>query len=334
MPRLALKANLLSRFEGAMKLSGWNLLYLTKDSHPARYRVFKDGRGELVRVYIWNISHGGGERRSKYEYRIQITGFARFEPEPNGRTLILGWWEDAGVFAGWDYRQHLGELGKSPSMQVSESALRNALLFGFAPYKRQNGETAIAFRPDFAGTYVEFLEELHDSGSIPEEERVLDKLSNDPEDVSENDIDVAVGETRKYAIMSTKRALRANDFSRRVLGVYQYRCAMCQTQLQLIDGAHIVPVEHSGSDQTSNGIALCALHHRAYDSSLVTFDQDFNVLINEPIVEKLKTSELAGGLDAFVENLRPMISIPTDKKDQPRPEYVTEANKLRGWISV
>ncbi|WP_157140189.1 HNH endonuclease [Roseibium aggregatum] len=306
------------------------MLYLTKGKHPARYSVFKDGRGGIVRVYIWNITHGGAGRK-KEEYRIQVTGFDKFEPEPKGRTLILGWWEDVGVFAGWDYRHHTGKLGGSPSMQVSEEALRKALLSGFSPYINQKGETAIAFRPDFAGTYVEFLESLHDSGAIPKEAQLLDKLSEDPDDVSDADIDSEIDAKRKFAVHAAKRALRANDFSRRVLGAYQHRCAMCDMQLRLIDGAHIVPVEHSGNDQTSNGIALCALHHRAYDRSLVTFDPDFKVHVNEGLVKRLDAEDRAGGLKDFRDRLRPIINLPPDKKDRPKSLFVARANSLRGW---
>lgn len=331
MARLSKKV-LLARFEEAIRLSGWNLLYLTQGSHPARYQVFREGRGGTVRVYIWNISHGGGGRKAE-EYRIQITGIDQaFEPEPNGRTLILGYWDDVGVFAGWDYRHHTGELGGSPSMQVSERALRGALLSGFAPYVNQNGETAIAFRPDFAGTYVEFQVPLHDSGAVPAEADLLGKLSEDPDSVSDKEIDTDVSEKRKYALIATKRALRAIDFARRVLGAYEHQCAMCGIQLRLVDGAHILPVTHPNStDQTRNGVALCALHHRAYDHSFVTFDLAYKVHINEPMVKKHRDEDRAGGLTNFTANLRPMIVVPADKKDRPGKGFVSEANKLRGW---
>lgn len=331
MPRLTRKADLLSRFEEAIRLSGWNVLYLTHGDHPARYKLYKDGRGFTVRVYMWNISHGGAGRSSK-EYRIQVTGFTKFEPEPSGLTLILGWWEDVGVFAGWDYRHHTGILGGSPSMQISEDALRQAMLSGFAPYVNQKGETAIAFRPDFASTYIQFLEALHDSGAIPAEAELLGKLSEDPDDVSDEDIDDEINEKRKYAVIETKKALRANDFSRRVLGAYSHRCAMCDTQLKLIDGAHILPVGHEDStDTTNNGIALCALHHRAYDRGLVTFDTKYSVHLNTTLVRRLKDEDRAGGLKTFSDNLKPLINVPPDKKDRPAMKFVNAANTLRNW---
>jgi putative restriction endonuclease len=325
------KMGLLKRFEEAVRLGGWSLLYVAGKSHPSHYQVYREDRSYRVKVYIWNITHGGATRAAD-EYRIQITGIDTFQPEPNSRNLILGWWEDVSVFAGWDIRQHSGILGASPSMQVSEGALRQALLSGFAPYANRRGETAIAFRPDFVCTYIEFLEQIHDSGKVPAEASLLTKLSEDPDEVDDEEIEEEVSEKRKFAVLSTKRAMRALDFGRRVLSAYEHKCAVCGVQLRLIDGAHILPAAHQDStDQTTNGVALCALHHRAYDRGLVTFDDKFKVHINEPMVKTLVDDDRAEGLTTFRKALRPIILIPADKKDRPATKFVDKANRLRGW---
>lgn len=332
MARLTRKADLLARFEEAVRLSGYSLLYLSSTGeYPAIYRVYRDRWSKTVRVYIWNISHGGGSKRSATEYRIQITGVDHFYVSTQDQTLILGWWEDVGAFAGWDVRQHLGSLGSSPSMQVGEGALRSALLTGFAPYVKSNGETAIAFRPDFIGTYIEHIQDLHDSGSIPAEAAILATLAADPEDVDNDEIN-KIPAKRKYAITETKRALRALDFTRRVLTAYGHSCAMCGVQLRLVDGAHILPVAHVDStDQTANGVALCALHHRSYDRGLVTFDADYSIIINKSRFQELIDSDRGKGGKAFRSSLRPVLAVPPDKKDRPAAKFVEKANMLRGW---
>lgn len=333
MPISSQKAGLLAQFEEAARLGGWNVLFLSKNEHPARYRLVRGNDTMLVRVFIWQITPGG-RKSLPNEYRIQNTGVPEFQQESGYRTIILGWWPAVGVFAGWDIRQHLGPVAKSPSKQVHEDALRKALISGFAPYKNQKGETAIAIRPDFMATYVEFLEPLHDSGKIPKEAAVLDKLSSDPAAVPDEEIEDTVSGKRKIAIVTTKKKLRALDFGRRVLNAYGHQCAMCGTQLRLVDGAHILPVEHDDStDQTSNGIALCPTHHRAYDRGLVAFDHLFNVAVNEPLVKRLKADDRAGGLATFRKNLRPILVIPADKKDRPAEKFVKKANALRGWTT-
>jgi putative restriction endonuclease len=170
MPRLS-KPDLLRQVEDAYRLGGWNVLYLSAlGEHPGRYRVYKDEVSETVRVYIWNVSHGGGAARSAAEYRIQITGLGsdQFAQEIGGKTLILGYWPNEEVFAGFDYRRHSGHLGGSPSMQIGIAALRAAITNGFATHRKNTGELAIAFRTDFMGTYTENLEALHDTGTAPE----------------------------------------------------------------------------------------------------------------------------------------------------------------------
>lgn len=332
MPRITKKADLLAKFEEAMRLGGWSVLYLTHGGHPARYQVFRGAVSLTVKLYMWNISHGG-KGRDPNEYRIQVTGFDHLDAGGADRTLVLGWWDDVGVFGGWDIRQHTAALGASPSMQISKPTLAQAMLTGFAPYVNQKGETAIAIRPDFMGTYVTFLEPLHDSGTIPAEAALLEKLSDDPDEVADDDIDDTVAEPRKFAIVTTKKALRDLDFNKRVLGAYEHQCAMCGVQLRLIDGAHILPVAHADStDATSNGVALCALHHRAYDKGMVTFTPgDFAIHLNEPMLAKLKAEDRGGGLKAFRADLRPILTVPADKKDRPAKKLVALANELRGW---
>ncbi len=329
MPNLS-KTLLLQEFEDAVRLSGWSLLFQSKSQHPAYYTIWRDDERYRVKVYIWNITPGG-RASLPHEYRIQRTG-VQFVPEPNTRTLVLGWWSEVGVFAGWDVRQHSKSDGSSPSLQINESALQKALLSGFAPSIKSNGETAIALRPDFMGTYIQHLETLHDSGKIPKEFKVLSHISEEPDEVDEDEIESEVASKRKRALVSTWKNLRANDFSRRVLTAYSHRCAMCGVQLRLIDGAHILPVGEPGStDKTNNGVALCVLHHRSYDRGLVTFDQTFKTHVNEVMVRNLKDADRIGGIKIFRGAIRPILATPPDKKDRPQAKHVKRANTLRGW---
>ena len=85
------KRELLREVERGFESGGWSVLHLSViGKHPAVYRVSDGDRHYTVRVYIWNISHGGG-RRSATEFRIQITGLSSNQliPEPGGKTLIL-----------------------------------------------------------------------------------------------------------------------------------------------------------------------------------------------------------------------------------------------------
>lgn len=333
MPRIS-KRELLRRFELAIQDASARLIYRsTPRQHPASYTiVHRDGRTSRVLVYIWNMTHGGGAARPAHEYRIQITGVPQFENPPGEKTLILGWSEDFEVFVGFDYRRHPGVLGASPSMQVSQDALRAAQMRGFAPNEKGNGETAIAFRPDFAAAYVEHLNALHDTGAVPAEAAILERISEAPEAVADADIDAAVAPARRVEIVETRRAARDTQFRRKVLTAYGHRCAMCGVQLRLLDAAHVLPVDQPGStDDTNNGVALCALHHRAYDRALVAFDPAYAIQVNAKQVAELSALSLTGGLRQFQAALKPNLLLPPDPRDHPRRAFIISANKARGW---
>lgn len=285
-------------------------------------------------VYIWNMTHGGGLARPAHEYRIQITGVPRFEDRAGEQTLILGWSEDFEVFAGFDHRHHADPLGASPSIQISRDALRAAQTRGFAANEKGNGETAIAFRPDFAATYVEHLPALHATGAVPAEAAILDKISEDPEAVAESDIAAAVAPARRMEIVETRRAARDVQFRRKVLNAYGHRCAMCGVQLRLLDAAHVLPVGQPGStDETNNGVALCALHHRAYDRALVAFDTAYAIHVSDEQVADLAALSLAGGLRQFQAALKPNLLLPPNPRDHPRSALIVLANEARGWVA-
>lgn len=325
------KYDLLDQVVKAITDSGWNVIYLTSvAAHPFRMQIYREDESYRVRIYVWYLTHGGGKARPQNEYRIQITGTNHFEQEIGGKTLILGWWQEAGVFAGFDVRKHLGTLGKSPSIQIREEYLRKAYIHGFSPCDKGNEEIAIAFRPDFFVEYIRNLEALHDFGKSTEDLAVLDTVAQHPE-INEEDIQI-VNNERRTTLVSVRKKLREMSFKNRILTAYSFQCAVCGLQLKLVDAAHIIPVNHEHStDETQNGLALCALHHRAYDQALITVAKDYSILLNEKRVAYLQSIKQDAGLDNFARHLRPIILLPPAVSDRPHAEYITIANKIRGW---
>ena len=332
------KSALLKLFEASVRASGWSLLHLTDpNEHPAGYQIYSGDAGWRVRVYIWNLTPGGRVALPD-EWRIQVTGLPepagsqQFFPEVGGKTLILGWWSDLDVFAGFDVSYHLGPLGKSASLQIRQGALESAHINGMAHYFRGHQEIAFAIKPEFMGAYLSNMEELHACGSSEEAMKLFEQVCENPETVDEQDIIDQVPEARRYAVVATKKALRDAKFKDRVLTAYSHTCAMCGVQLRLLDAAHILPAAHPDStDETSNGIALCALHHRAFDRGFVTFDTGYRTHRNREMEDELEASGLDGGLKGFLEALSPVIHLPPDQKDRPHAVYVERVNAMRGW---
>ena len=326
------KEDLFTRATQAIKESGWNILYLSPfQEHPLRFQMYQGQESITIRLYIWNLTHGGGARRPTDEYRIQVTGITRFEPEAQGKTIILGWWEDAGVFAAFDYSKHAGPLGSSPSFQISRKALEQALVNGLALHPKGNDEIAIAIRPDFLAEYIKNLKPLHEFGEYQQATEILETISEDPFALNEEVIE-GLPEPRRIAIQAVKIRIRATSFQRRVLSSYDYTCAMCGLQLELIEAAHIIPITHSESrDEVYNGLALCVLHHNAYDKTLLTIDESYHLLINETELERLEHLGRNGGQEMFIDNLRSPIKLPTQIAERPNQGFVKRANEIRGW---
>lgn len=180
------------------------------------------------------------------------------------------------------------------------------------------------------------LEKLHDFGESAEDletlETVVEKTMTD-EDFQVNNEDLKeVSTPRKQVVQTVTKKVRQAGFKRRVLTAYSHRCAFCSVQLRLIDAAHIIPVKYEGStDYTSNGMALCALHHRAFDNALITINDEYETLVSRDKITELKTIAHDGGLDNFLKNLRPQIELPPAVNDRPHATFIEKANELRGW---
>lgn len=159
------------------------------------------------------------------------------------------------------------------------------------------------------------------------------RILNTLEQASDADITAQISDApRREVMVQLRRRLREHDFRRRVIGAYAATCAVCGLQLNLVEAAHILPVAVDGStDETSNGIALCALHHRAFDMNLISINEGYQVEVSRSVCQQFKALKLDGGLAAFRRGLRPMIRLPADRRDFPAVQYLRESRRLRGW---
>lgn len=328
MPVQRGKQELLNRVKDALRLSGWQLLWLNA-AHPARARLLKENEAIDVWIHIWNVTPGGRSDSRPDERRIQPTNIEdHFRTSKAVRTLILGWSSEAKVFAAFDYRFHKGQLGTSPSIQTDLPALEAAAQDGLGVYSKSTGELSIAVRPDLLGLYVEQMTALHDAGNDPAQLEALRQMASDPLDIEPDDLP----SSRREVMTTTLRRLRDSRFGEQVLSAYGHRCAFCGIQLRLIDAAHILPVKHPDSnDKVTNGIALCALHHRAYDAALVTFDVSYAIRISKARTTTLGTDGRGDGLQHFTAALSPSVLLPSAQANYPSKQMITKANALRGW---
>jgi hypothetical protein len=88
----------------------------------------------------------------------------------------------------------------------------------------------------------------------------------------------------------TSSMLRRRGFRRAVVEAYGLRCAVCGLKINAPDGltweveaAHIVPNHAKGRDDIWNGIAMCRLHHWAFDAGWFTFNGSFGVMLSDSL---------------------------------------------------
>jgi len=89
--------------------------------------------------------------------------------------------------------------------------------------------------------------------------------------------------------MLVSRTVRDRQFRKRVLDVYDCRCAL--TGMKLINGggraeaqaAHIMSVEAGGPDVVTNGIALSGTVHWMFDRGLISLGDDGGILLSRKI---------------------------------------------------
>ena len=90
---------------------------------------------------------------------------------------------------------------------------------------------------------------------------------------------------RKYKARMVKSRLHQERFREIVLKAYRSCCAVCRLQhKRLLDASHIISDSEGGEPAVSNGLALCKLHHAAYDSDVLGIRPDLTVEINRDIL--------------------------------------------------
>lgn len=322
------QSELLNLLVRSIEDGGWRVL-VTDSQKPFGLRAFRDERSGLnLRVYIWNCTHGGGAARAADEYRIQFTGVV---PQEHGDavTLLLGWHSGYEVFAAWDIRRHGGQDSSSPSAQIREEVLSQAHARQFAIGTRANGEIVVAFRPEFLVDYARNASALHRTGDV------MDLgLLNEVDATSDTEMARIEDPERRRVVVTIVRRYREADFRRRVLGAYGHRCAMCGIQLELIDAAHILPVVADNStDETNNGVALCKLHHAAFDRNLVSFNEEFRIELSVNEAGRLGQLQRIGGMDEFRGALKTALILPNDRRDYPTTEVISLSRRVRGWVA-
>jgi putative restriction endonuclease len=128
---------------------------------------------------------------------------------------------------------------------------------------------------------------------------------------------------RAYVTRLTRQRLHQQAFRERVLRAYSERCAICRLRHEeLLDAAHILPDGHpKGEPVVPNGLALCKLHHAAFDRNFLGIRPDRIVVVRSDLLREPDGPMLRHGLQEF-EGAR--IRVPSRQELQPNREFLEE----------
>ena len=129
-------------------------------------------------------------------------------------------------------------------------------------------------------------------------------------------------DARRIYLTSTIRVrLHQRGFRERVLHAYRSQCALCNLRhLELLDAAHIIPDGEPESRPTvDNGLALCKLHHAAFDSFIIGITPDYKIEVRQDILDEKDGPMLQHGLKELNGN---KIYYPSKKIYRPNKEFL------------
>lgn len=128
---------------------------------------------------------------------------------------------------------------------------------------------------------------------------------------------------REYETRSVKVRLHQRRFRELVVAAYRTQCTVCRLRRgELLDAAHILPDrDERGRPEVPNGLALCKIHHAAFDTGILGIAPDYVIHIRGDVLEEHDGPMLLHGLQ---EMDRLPITPPSRAQLRPNPEYLAE----------
>jgi putative restriction endonuclease len=119
---------------------------------------------------------------------------------------------------------------------------------------------------------------------------------------------------RQYATATIRKRLHQEAFRGRVIAAYREQCATCRLRHdELLDAAHLIADrEERGEPRVKNGLALCKIHHAAFDRHIVGVQPDY-------ILREIDGPMLRHGLQELHDK---RLAVPRRHEHQPDPSLL------------
>jgi putative restriction endonuclease len=125
---------------------------------------------------------------------------------------------------------------------------------------------------------------------------------------------------RNYADRVVKVRLHQPMFRQRVLVAYENQCSLCHLRhTRLLDAAHVLPDSQGGQPVVTNGIAMCKIHHAAYDADIFGITPKYQITVRPDVMEEIDGPTLQYTLQAINGST---MQLPSRRAARPNPELL------------
>jgi len=162
------------------------------------------------------------------------------------------------------------------------------------------------------------------AGEEPEQDQfvvALDETMRDAWRPGLGDVS-AFDPVRRYAETVVRQRLHQRVFRDRVLLAYGSQCSLCRLRHpRLLDAAHIKEDSDGGEPIVPNGVAMCAIHHRAFDAFVLGVRPDYKVEIRRDVLAEQDGPTLQHALQGLHGQA---IGLPVRRTERPSKDLLEE----------
>ena len=140
-----------------------------------------------------------------------------------------------------------------------------------------------------------------------------------------------IDKEKRVTKVTRASVLRVRGFRHAVIDAYDYACSICGLKINSpdlllweVEAAHIVPHRFFGKDDIWNGLALCRIHHWAFDVGWLTLRPDFIIEVS-PQIRSLQADFGRFGEYEFIRSLylkKHKIQLPKRIEIHPHPNAI------------
>jgi len=128
---------------------------------------------------------------------------------------------------------------------------------------------------------------------------------------------------RAYVERMTRQRLHQPAFRAGVMRAYGTRCAVCAFRHgTLLDAAHIIGDAAGGDPVTPNGLALCKIHHGAYDANILGIRPDLTIHVREDVLREVDGPMLRHGIQDH--HNQHLMVVPDARRERPDAERLAQ----------